>query len=59
MSDAGLILFLQIHLGLWVLQTQSFSFFKLVGVALAVPGDVVQLIFMCVGGSKACPEVDL
>ena len=56
MSDAGLILFLQIDLGLWLLQRHSFSFFNLLGVALAVPGDAVWLLFMCVGGSKACPE---
>ena len=56
MSDAGLIFFLQIDVRLWVLQRHSSSFFNLVGVALAVPADVVWLIFMCIGGSKGCPE---
>ena len=56
MSDAGLIFFLQIGIGLWVSQRHSSSFFNLVGVALAVPADVVRLMFMCIGGSKGCSE---
>lgn len=46
----------QTDLGLWVLWRHSSSFFNLVGVTLATPGDAAGLTFMCVGGAKGCAE---